>query len=420
MTTESAMYAKVRDFVVTHWRAAEALTRHDSGPQARGSGISLTFGGIKVEPDVYGIVVSNSTELPLMGEGKLRMGGHVGTQAFAQALTYRNLGMLSFLFFPEGEFKTEAATTMRALCSQAGIGLLRVPAGKRPIDPERDIIIDLAGGEPNSVVAAVEHTLTEIKGVGQRHLAHIYPTSLRDLLSLIGGDAVGGQQLKTLFRRKWRAFASVFRQRPYDPMVAHKVASGTARVKDEYFEKLVGGLLALGLVAPTAGGYRATAFGEHLRSVITEDELFTTVLSPHVRRLFAFALMREFEEIVLLGLRTLKSAGGPVSTREYCLHRACGEGNWRLNWATPSGALRCPSCGGRSVEPGLQTRLHRESDDSGLAMTYPFVKFARAVGLFETRHPHEWHAQFPHLPTHRPAGQKITWKFLWHGDALAG
>jgi hypothetical protein len=104
MDSESMMYGKVRDFIVTHWGAASAMTRHDSGPDAQGEGIALVFGGVRVRPDVYGVVVSNFVEIPILGEGKLRMGGHDGTHAIAQALTYCNLGMLAFVFFPETEF----------------------------------------------------------------------------------------------------------------------------------------------------------------------------------------------------------------------------------------------------------------------------------------------------------------------------
>lgn len=421
MATESAMYAKVRDFVVSHWKASVPLTKHDSGPQARGKGITLAFGGISVEPDIYGIVVSNSTELPILGEGKLRMGGHVGTHAFAQALAYRNLGMLSFLFFPESEFTPSTKRTFAAMCAQAGIGLLSVPAGKKPIDPKRDVVVELAGGDPKQVVAAIEDTLTEIKGVGQRHLAHIYPSSLRDLLHLFRARSMDRADLERRYRERWRSFAGVFRERPYDPMVARKVASGAAEVKRQYFDKLVGGLLALDLISPTSNGFQMTDFGEHLRSVTERGELFTTTVSAHVRRLFAFAVMREFEDIVLLMLRTLEAAGQPVSTRAYCRGLSCGESSWRLSWRTDArGRTRCPSCNTKMVEPGFWLRVHEQSGDSGRFVSYPFLKFARAVGLFESRPPQGWRAQFPAVPTHRPSGASIGWKYLWRGEALGG
>ena len=251
MTTESSMYLKVRDFVVDHWNAAEAMTNHDSGPHARGKGIALSFGGVNVEPDVYGIVVSNSVELPILGEGKLKMGGHEGTRAFGQALTYRNLGMLSFLFFPESEFSTAATATFRAMCAQAGIALVMVPPGKHPIEPKRHVVVELAGGHPSDIVGAIDRTLSAIKGIGQMHLADIYPQSLRDVLSLFNRQALSSREIERRFLDEWTGFASVLRARPYDPMVSGKIASGKSAVKREYYRKFIGGLLALGLLAPT-------------------------------------------------------------------------------------------------------------------------------------------------------------------------
>ena len=91
---ESEMYEKVRRFIIDQWEASASLTGKDSG---EGEGLSLDFAGIKVEPDVFGTVSAGGVDIPIMGEGKLRMGGHDGTTAFGQALAYRNLGMLAFL-----------------------------------------------------------------------------------------------------------------------------------------------------------------------------------------------------------------------------------------------------------------------------------------------------------------------------------
>src|SRR5436190_202667 len=99
--TESAMYRKVREFIVDYWGVNGSLSSYDSGKHAVGKGISLRFGGINVEPDVYGVIARDTVEIPILGEGKLRLGGHRGMEAFGQALAYRNLGMLAFVFFPE-------------------------------------------------------------------------------------------------------------------------------------------------------------------------------------------------------------------------------------------------------------------------------------------------------------------------------
>jgi hypothetical protein len=416
--TESAMYGKVRDFVVNHWGASVPLTKHDVGPEARGKGIKLSFGGIGVEPDIYGIVVSNSVELPLLGEGKQRMGGHEGTHAFAQALTYRNLGMLSFLFFPESEFKPEMRATFSTMCQMNGIGLLSVPAGKKPIDPAKDVVVELAGGHPTRVVKAIEDTLAEIKGASQRHLAHIYPSSLRDFLCLFSERTATHDALDGSFRKHWKSFVSVFQQRPYDPMVAKKVAAGTASVRQEYFEKLVGGALTLGLIAPTTGGYQLTDFGDHLRSTTAPEERFEVVVSKRVLRLFAFAVMREYEDVVLLVLRMLQDAGGPVSTRAFCLNPSCEEHRWQVKWHSTRGRRRCPACSRTKIEPGIWLRLSDTAAESGLFVTYPFIKFAKAVGLFESRVPKQWTEVFPDLVAARPSGAAINWKYLWLGEAL--
>ena len=86
--TESAMYEKVRDFVVSYWGTNDSLTFYDHGKHAAdGEGVSISFGGIRVEPDIYGIASSGAFEIPLLGEGKLRMGGANGTNAVRAAIT---------------------------------------------------------------------------------------------------------------------------------------------------------------------------------------------------------------------------------------------------------------------------------------------------------------------------------------------
>lgn len=64
--------------------------------------------------------------------------------------------------------------------------------------------------------------------------------------------------------------------------------------------------------------------------------------------------------------------------------------------------------------------LARAAPDGARAPTYSFVKFARAVGLFEVRSPSGWREQFPTLPTVTPAGAPVKWGFIWRGDALGG
>lgn len=413
MTSESAMYQKVRDFIVKHWGAASAMTRHDSGPHARGEGISLVRGGLRIRPDVYGIVVSNFVEIPILGEGKQRMGGHDGTHAVAQALTYRNLGMLSFVFFPESEFSSDAAPMIKTLCAQAGIALLMVPGGRAPIDPDRHVTVALAGGEPRAVAEAIEHTLDAVKGLGQGRLADVYPHSLRDLLSLFDSATIAKKTLEQRYFRVWRRFAFVLSRRPYDPMVGRKASKGTDKVKREYLWKFVNGLLALGLIAPTASGFRTTGLGEHLRFA-SHNTCFAPELDPYSRRLFAFAVMKEFERFVLPAVEHLRRTGAPVSSRDYCARRACGESNWRLRWTTERGALRCPSCGHAAVVPGF----HRRRDAVG--MSYALLKFARAVGIVESRTPSKWADAFPQLRTTTPSGERISWRFYWLGPALLG
>ncbi|HMY16570.1 MAG TPA: hypothetical protein PKA58_09640 [Polyangium sp.] len=404
------MYEKVRDFIVTHWGAASAMTQHDSGPGARGNGIALVHGGVRVRPDVYGIVVSNFVEIPLLGEGKLRMGGHDGTHAVAQAIAYRNLGMLAFVFFPEAEFSTDAAPMMRAICAQAGIALIVVPPGNVPIDPNRHIAVDLAGGQPLVVAQSIEQTLEAIKGIGQRRLADVYPVSLRDSLSLFENQRISAHELEKRYLRAWDGFARVLSQRPYDPMVRRKISANTKAIKLEYLSKFTNGLIALGLIAPTSDGFRTTDLGEHIRLTSTG---FAPQLDPYTRRLFAFAVMREFEQLILPSLQLLRKNELPASSRDYCKKASCGESNWRKQWINDRGALACPTCGTRSVVEGF----YRQCINVG--MSYSLIKFARAAGIYEARVPNRWRKDFPSIPTSKPSGATIAWNFFWLGPAVA-
>ena len=420
---ESAMYAKVRQFLVDHWEASASLTRMDVG---RGEGVSLNLGGIKVEPDVFGIVARDGVELPILGEGKRWLGGHCGTEAFGQALAYKNLGLLSFVFFPEDEFTNDGAVMMKALCSQAGVGLLKVPRGRRPIDAQFHVVVDMAGGQPAELARAVAATLARIKGIDQRKLGDIYPSSLRDMLHLFGPAVKRRDQLRACFRKRWSAFSSVLRQRPYDPMVAKKVGTNTARVREHYFGKFLGGLLALGLVRPDVHGFVLQPRGELVRSSTDPGELFTPAVSAPVLRLFAFALYSEFEDAIAHLVATFRHVGRPLSNRSYCLRRTCGyyAHNASLMFAwTDDGRLvslkpRCPRCGGKAIELSLWGQQWVDAGRIVQTLDYSVLKFAGSTGLFEARKPAAWAGEFTDLPTQTPAGDRINWDHYWLGSAL--
>ena len=110
--------------------------------------------------------------------------------------------------------------------------------------------------------------------------------------------------------------------------------------------------MALGLVAPTVDGYRATEFGDHMRLAIRDDEPFGA-MGSYLRRLFAFAVMREFEEPILTALEVLRRASRPLSSRNYCKRKTCGESEWRKDSETETGAVRCPTCHTRAVVPAM-------------------------------------------------------------------
>jgi len=202
-------------------------------------------------------------------------------------------------------------------------------------------------------------------------------------------------------------------------MVAKKIAGNKPSTKIEYFHKFIGALLALGLIAPTTAGFRKTERGEHLYGAITPSDLYQSALAPYLQRLFAFAVMREFEESVIGVLEVLRRAGAPVSSRAYCLRRACGQHQWQsARFRTPTGALRCPKCGGRSIHPGI---WHQAQDMSiASAMSYSLRKFACAVGLLEARSAKDWREQFPRVPAKMPSGRPIRWDYYWVGPALTG
>jgi hypothetical protein len=131
----------------------------------------------------------------------------------------------------------------------------------------------------------------------------------------------------------------------------------------------------------------------------------------------AFAVMSEFENEVLLMLRCLEEAGQPVTTRRYCLSKSCGEYDWRVWVSVKDG--RCPTCDGTKFMPDADDLAAAEPDGEH-APAYSFMKFARAVGLFEIRPPSGWRDQFPNLPSVTPAGANVKWGFIWRGEALGG
>jgi hypothetical protein len=425
---EGAMYAKVRQFMIDYWKASASLAGHDSSGGVRGDGLSVAFGGQRVRPDVFGIIAVDGTEIPILGEGKRSIGGHSGTEAFGQALAYTNLGMLAFLFFPAAEFSNAAAASLTRMCRQFGIGLLKVPAGRAPMDPTRDIVVDLFEGDPSVVPRCIGATLAAIKELDQRQLADIYPSSLRDLLSLFGEGTAVRTALRRAFAKHWRGFRAVLEQRPYDPMVRKKVAAGpTAAVQDEYFGKFLHGLLAIGAVVPAENGFRLTTRGRAIQSASSPAELFLPTVSTLVRRHFALALVAEFEEPILRLVETIRRAGMPVSRRPYCLSKGCtdaggGAARW-FGWRDGEGVgprVRCPSCGGRQIEPGLWGRQWLEAGECVVTIDYAVLKFAAAVGLVSAKSPQAWQGQFPGLPCTRPDGTPIKWQYIGLGSVWTG
>ena len=71
---------------------------------------------------------------------------------------------------------------------------------------------------------------------------------------------------------------------------------GGGRSKKEYFDKFIGGLLVLGLVAPHEHGFVLTERGRHIRAARARKNAFSSRVEPAVARLFAIALMQEFRK----------------------------------------------------------------------------------------------------------------------------
>lgn len=423
MPTESEMYKKVREFVVAHWNANESLTFYDHGEHAEdGQGISLPFGGIRVEPDIYGIISSGAFEIPILGEGKLRMGGFEGTNAVSQALAYRCLGMLAFVFFPEAEFETAAAPHIESLCRQAGIALLKVPPGEEPVRPKH-VVIGLPGGDPTTVADIYDKTLTQIKGLGSKNLGHVYPTSLRDFLSLFAQQRNSRDDLYGRFERRWDDFRQVLSQRPYDPMVAKKVSRNTAQLREEYFDRFLNALLSLGLVVYRAGGFALKHWADQVRFVTQPTERFTPTLGEDVARCFAVALLREFDQPLSTLLAAIRTAGHPLSSRSYCRNANCGhQGGWDSRWIDEANdeslRARCPECKRGNVELGLWARQWADAGSWVPTLDYSVVKFASAVGVLSSRRLPSWLSAFPDLPQSMPSGRPIRWNFYWLGRFL--
>ena len=73
---------------------------------------------------------------------------------------------------------------MKSICNQAGIGLLRVPAGSEKVRVE----VELCGGKPIGICHLMAKTIDKIKGLDQLAVwPNVYPSSLRDTLSLFPG-----------------------------------------------------------------------------------------------------------------------------------------------------------------------------------------------------------------------------------------
>lgn len=423
MPSESEMYKKVRDFVVAYWNANESLTFYDHGEHAEdGRGISLPFGGIRVEPDIYGIVSSGAFEMPLLGEGKLRMGGSEGTNAVSQALAYRCLGMLAFVFFPESEFETAAAPHIESLCRQAGIALVKVPPGDEPLR-RKHVVIGLPGGVPMAVADIYDKTLTQIKGLGSKNLGHVYPTSLRDFLFLFAQRRNSRDDLYARFERRWDDFRGVLSRRPYDPMVAKKVSRDTVRLRKEYFDRFLNALLSLGLIVYRGGGFALKHWAEQIRFVTGPAERFTSTLGEDVARSFAVALLREFEQPISVLLAALRNNRSPISSRSYCRSASCGhQGGWDSAWVEEVDdkclRTRCPKCKRGNVEPGLWARQWVGAGALVPTLDYSVVKFASAVGVLSSRRLPSWLSAFPDLPRLTPSGRQIRWNFYWIGRFL--
>lgn len=422
-STESAMYEKVRDFVVTHWNANESLTFYDHGKHAPdGEGVTISFGGIRVEPDIYGVVSSGAFEIPLLGEGKREMGGKSGTTAVAQALAYRGLGMLAFVFFPESEFDNEAARFIETLCRQGGIGLLKVPDGDEPIRPKH-VVLELPGGDPAGVADLYDRTLSSIKGLGAKNLGHVYPSSLRDFLLLFTQQRNSRADLHARFVREWKRFRSVLCERPYDPMVAKKLANDTVAKRDEYFDRFLSALQALGLVASRGGGFALRPWAEHIRFTTKTDERFQPFVSDDVARGLGIALLREFDQQISGLLATLRKAGMPISLHSYCQNSKCGHqgGNdsaWFEDTEDDVPSARCPKCNRKSVELGLWGRQWQDAGSWVSTLDYSMIKFAAAVGVLSRRRLPSWREDFPDLPTAMPNGEPIRWSYYWLGPIL--
>lgn len=421
--TESAMYEKVRAFTVKYWNANESLTFYDHGRHAAdGEGVSISFGGIRVEPDIYGIISSGAFEIPILGEGKLRMGGASGTNAVSQALAYRGLGMLAFVFFPESEFTTEASWFIESLCRQAGIGLLKVPEGAEPIRPKH-VVIDLMGGNPAEAAGLCDRTLSQIKGLGSKNLGHVYPQSLRDFLSLFRTRRNARADLRERFERDWELFRFVLCQRPYDPMVNKKLSRNASEFRDEYFDRFLNALLSLGLVASIEENFVLKPWAEQILFAVQPGERFQSMLSPDVARAFAIALLREFDQPISVLLATLRNVGRPISSRSYCRNRQCDQqgGNdikWFADTDDETLTPRCPKCHKTNVELGLRGQQWCNSGSWVPLLDYSVVKFASAVGILASRRRTSWSGLFSDLPEVMPSGHPIRWSYYWLGPVL--
>ncbi len=424
------MYPKVVRFMIDHWNASVSLSAHDSSGGVRGEGVSIDFDGQNIRPDVFGIIADNGTEIPLLGEGKQSIGGHDGMEAFGQALAYKNLGMLSFVFFPEKEFTELSSNALEQMCRQFGIGLLKVPSGSKAIKPDQHIVVDLFCGRPADVPRCIGKTLGAIKNLDQKQLAHIYPSSLRDFVSLFGDGVVKRQLLEQKFSTRWDRFAAVLQERPYDPMVRKKLADGDADdLQREYFRKFLHGLLALGIIESEGPGFRKTVRGRSIAAATEAGERFKSTVSPTVARHFGLALIAEFEDPVLRMIETIQRVGMPVSRKAYCTKAACGEvgtgdgANW-FDWRDREKHVRpkprCPRCGSTTIEPGLWGRQWIEAGERATTIDYSVLKFAAAVGVVKARPAVAWADEFPGLRCERPDGTPMRWHHFWLGDILTG